>query len=71
MYSNLTLKQQLNQARFNGGVVTFTFENGTKQVQALNKAIFIDDRKRNRSDDDVIAILNSIKHDLRATSFSL
>ena len=71
MYGNLTLEQQLNQARFNGGVVTFTFENGTKQVQALNKAVFTDDRKRNRSDDDVIAILNSIKHDLRATSFSL
>ena len=71
MYSNLTLEQQLNQARFNGGVVTFTFENGTKQVQALNKTVFTDDRKRNRSDDDVIAILNSIKHDLRATSFSL
>ena len=71
MYSNLTLEQQLNQARFNGGVVTFTFENGTKQVQALNKAVFTDDRKRNRGDDDVIAILNSIKHDLRATSFSL
>ena len=71
MYSDLTLEQQLNQARFNGGVVTFTFENGSKQVQALNKAVFTDESKRNRSDDDVIAILNSIKHDLRATSFSL
>ena len=71
MYKNVTLEQQLNAARFNGGVVTFTFENGTKQVQVLNKAVFTDDRKRNRSDDDVIAILNSIKHDLRATSFSL
>ena len=71
MSNNQTIEQQLNQARFNGGVVTFTFENGSKQVQSLNKAVFTDDRKRNRSDEDVIAILNSIKHDLRATSFSL
>ena len=71
MYSNLTLEQQLNQARFNGGVVTFTFENGAKQVQALNKAVFTDERGKQRSDESVVSILNTIKHDLRATSFSL
>jgi len=32
MYNNLTLEQQLNQARFNGGTVTFNFENGSKQL---------------------------------------
>ena len=71
MYSNLTLEQQLNQARFNGGVVTFTFENGAKQVQALNKAVFTDERGKQRSDESVVSILNTIKHDLRASSFSL
>ena len=71
MYSNLTLEQQLNQARFNGGVVTFTFENGAKQVQALNKAVFTDERGKQRSDETVVSILNTIKHDLRASSFSL
>ena len=71
MYSDLTLEQQLNQARFNGGVVTFTFENGAKQVQALNKAVFTDERGKQRSDETVVSILNTIKHDLRASSFSL
>lgn len=71
MYSDLTLEQQLNQARFNGGVVTFTFENGAKQVQALNKAVFTDERGKQRSDESVVSILNTIKHDLRASSFSL
>ena len=71
MYSNLTLEQQLNQARFNGGVVTFTFENEAKQVQALNKAVFTDERGKQRSDESVVSILNTIKHDLRASSFSL
>ena len=71
MYSNLTLEQQLNQARFNGGVVTFTFENGAKQVQALNKVVFTDERGKQRSDETVVSILNTIKHDLRASSFSL
>ena len=71
MYSDLTLEQQLNQARFNGGVVTFTFENGAKQVQALNKAVFTDERGKQRSDESVVSILNTIKHELRASSFSL
>lgn len=71
MIQNLISEQQLNQARFNGGVVTFTFENGSKQVQALNKAVFTDERGKQRSDESVVSILNTIKHDLRASSFSL
>jgi len=71
MPNNLTLEQQLNQARFNGGTVTFNFENGSKQVQTLNKSLFVNERSKNRSDDEVMSILNTIKHDLRATSFSL
>ena len=71
MGNNQTIEQQLNQARFNGGVVTFTFENGSKQVQALSKAVFTDERGKQRSDESVVSILNTIKHDLRASSFSL
>ncbi len=71
MGNNQTIEQQLNQARFNGGVVTFTFENGSKQVQALSKAVFTDERGKQRSDETVVGILNTIKHDLRASSFSL
>ena len=71
MRNNQTIEQQLNQARFNGGVVTFTFENGSKQVQALSKAVFTDERGKQRSDESVVSILNTIKHDLRASSFSL
>lgn len=71
MSNNQTIEQQLNQARFNGGVVTFTFENGSKQVQALSKAVFTDERGKQRSDESVVSILNTIKHDLRASSFSL
>jgi uncharacterized alpha/beta hydrolase family protein len=71
MQNNLTLEQQLNHTRFNGGTVTFVFENGSKQIQNLNKDLFINERKKVRSNKKVLTILEDLRHDLKAKSFYL
>ena len=62
MSNNQTIEQQLNQARFNGGVITFNFENGSKQVQALSKNVFTDERGKQRSDESVVSVLRADLH---------
>lgn len=58
-------------AKANGGTVTYHFEDGTKTVSNLGKDVFLTDKGRDRSPDNVLEILNTIAHDMGATSFTL
>lgn len=62
----------LGNARINGGTVTYHFADNTKQVSNLNKEIFINEKNnKDKSLNDVLELLDSIKHDLKAISFEL
>jgi hypothetical protein len=63
--------EALKQAKINGGTVTYHFEDGTKTVSQLNKEVFFNEKNRERSDENVLSIFDSIAHDLGATSFEL
>jgi hypothetical protein len=62
----------LGNARVNGGNVTYHFADDTKTVSNINKEVFINEKNnRERPLDDVLGILDSIRHDLGAVSLEL
>ena len=66
------LLEKLHSAKFDGGGhVTYLHENGAKQRQPINKAMFYNDKKRDKNLDDVLEVLEDTAHDLRAVSFEL
>ena len=48
------------------GIITFHFEDGGKQRQPINKAIFIDERGKDLPLEKVAIKINEIAHDLKA-----
>lgn len=69
MNNQLNLMQLLQKAEQDGGTVTYHFEDGTKQVQNINKKLFTNEKGRTRDLTDVANIISSAAHDLGAISF--
>lgn len=69
MNNQLDLLKALQNAEQKGGTVTYHFEDGTKQVQNINKKLFTNEKGRTRDLTDVVNIINGISHDLGAISF--
>jgi len=51
--------------------VTYNFADGTKQVQPINKGIYIGERNKKRSYDEVINVLRTTSLDKGAVSFTI
>jgi len=66
------LLQKLNAAKFEGGGnVTYIYENGVKQRQPINQAVFYNEKKRDKNIDEVINIFATTMNDLGAVSFEI
>lgn len=67
MAKQLTVTEKLQKVKDNdSGIITFHFEDGGKQRQPINKALFIDDRGKDLSLEKVAIKINEIAHDLKA-----
>lgn len=67
MKKPLTVIDKLRIVKNNdSGTITYHFENGSKQRQPINKALFLDDRGKELSLDKVAIKINEIAHDLKA-----
>lgn len=62
------INNKINHIKKEGGSIAYVFENGAKLVQNINKRIFIDEKGKNRTTDDIVNIFKSIGHDLGAVS---
>lgn len=51
------------------GSVTYSFEDGTKQVSNINPTVFLDDKGRNLNLNSVMEKFSSSAHDLGAIKF--
>lgn len=67
----MNLLEQVENARINGGTITYHFENGSKQVSGINKELFVNEKGRQRSAENVLEVIDSIAWDLKAESFEL
>jgi len=66
------LLNKLNLAKVEGGGnVTYMYENGTKQRQPINQSIFYNEKRKEKSPDEVLNIFSSTMNDLGAISFEL
>lgn len=66
------LLEKLNSAKNEGGGnVTYIYENGVKQRQPINQVVFYNEKKREKSVDEVLNIFVSTMNDLGAISFEL
>lgn len=64
--------EKLHSAKFDGGGhVTYIHESGAKQRQPINKAMFYNDKKRDKNLEDVLEVLEDTSWDLGAVSFEL
>lgn len=67
MSKPLTVIDRLKIVKSNdSGIITYHFENGSKQRQPINKQIFIDERGKELSLEKVAIKINEIAHDLKA-----
>lgn len=63
--------KQLANIRATGqGSVTYSFEDGTKQVANINTVIFYNEKGKQLNLNNVMEIFQSTAHDLRAKSFN-
>lgn len=51
--------------------VTYSFADGTKQVQPVNKESFFNEKNRRRSNDEMIKLFQQTMYDKGAISFSI
>jgi hypothetical protein len=51
--------------------VTYHFEDGTKQVSQINKAVLRDEKGRLRSQEQIMKVFDDTAHDLGAIKFEL
>lgn len=64
--------ERLNSAKIDGGGnVTYIYENGTKQRQPINQAIFYNEKKKEKHFEEVIGVFTSTMNDLGAVDFEL
>lgn len=61
--------EQLQYAKENGGTITYLFKDGTKQVQNLNKEIFVDHKGKALSPSQIMNVFETTAHDLKAIGF--
>jgi hypothetical protein len=71
MSKEQSLFQALLLAEQNGGIITYHFENGSKQVTNINSQLFTNEKGRRRDLTDVVNTINCNMHDLGATSFTI
>lgn len=71
MNKKSSLNEALEKAEQDGGTITYHFEDKTNQVSTINKELFINEKGRKRSLDDVASIIRGIQHDLGAKSFTI
>lgn len=50
----------------NSGIITFHFEDGSKQRQPINKELFVDEKGKDLSFEKVAIKINEIAHNLKA-----
>lgn len=66
------LLEKLNLAKTEGGGnVTYIYENGVKQRQPINQAVFYNEKRKEKSPDEVLNVFSSTMSDLGAVSFEL
>lgn len=63
--------QALLHAEQNGGTITYHFKDNTKQVSNINKEVFINEKGKKRSLEEVQKVFDTIMYDLKATSYTL
>lgn len=68
MPEKVNLSQKLNHIQTEGGTITYIFENGSKQVQEINKNVFFNEKERKRDSKEILEIFQTIGHDLGAIS---
>lgn len=66
------LLEKLNSAKVEGGGnVIYMYENGAKQRQPINQSVFYNEKRKEKSLDEVLNVFSSTMSDLGAVSFEL
>ena len=68
MPEKVNLSQKLNHIQTEGGSIAYIFENGSRQVQEINKSVFFNEKGRKRDAKEILEIFQTIGHDLGAVS---
>lgn len=61
----------LKAKRFGGGAITFYYKDGSIRNMNINDEVFFDKYGNERKIQDVITILNDLKHDFKASYYKI